>query len=158
MCMQDTIWTMLAATAGTCSTVRRPVTGWDDPMTLGLPRLTPDEASDALLSLSMQMCQMANLWPMFGRHIFPFWVEQWWLGVSQQFDRAVHYSDSQWLQNPLKNALDSRIYLAMICKLLPAAMLQLCHTDDVKQGHYCIQRGQGILNLRGCCGCTHDQL
>lgn len=158
MCMQDTIWTMLAATAGICTAARRPVTGSDAPMTLGLLRLTPDEASDALLSLSMQMCQMANLWSMFGQHIFPFWVEQWWLGISQQFDRAVHYSDSEWLQNPLKGALDSRIYLAMIFKLLPAAMLQLCHTDDVKQGHYCIPRGQGTLNLRGCCGCTNDQL
>ena len=77
---------------------------------------------------------------MFGQQIFPFWVEQWWLEVSQQFDRAVHYSDSEWLQNPLKNALDSKIYLAMICKLLSAAMLQLCDTDAVKQGRHCIRR------------------
>ena len=145
---------MLAATAGICSAVRRPVTGSDAPMTLGLPQLTPDEASDALLSLSMQMCQLANLWPMFGQHTFPFWVEQWWLGVSKQFDRAVHDSDSGWLQNPLKNALDSGIYLTMICELSPAAMLQLCNNDAVKQGHHCIPHEQTTLNLRGC---TNDR-
>ncbi len=37
MCMQDTIWSMLAATAGVCTAVRRPVTDFDDPKTLGLP-------------------------------------------------------------------------------------------------------------------------
>ena len=146
---------MLAATAGICSAVRRPVTGSDAPMTLGLLQLTPDEASDALLSLSRQMCQVANLWPMFGQHTFPFWVEQRWLGVSQQFDRAVHDSDSEWLQNPLKNALDSGIYLTMICELSPAAMLQLCNNDAVKQGHHRIPHEQPTLNL---CGCTNDQL
>ena len=41
MCVQDTIWSMLAATPGVCSAVQRPVTEFNDPKDPGAAPINP---------------------------------------------------------------------------------------------------------------------